>query len=210
MLPWIKLGVSTGRSALGLCPTWNRPNSIGWQIDGPATNRFYLRVGSSQIFLGSSCFTQNQENSGRWSTTTRFGWRSRDHHWTWTENSRSPPDMGRDCKIYTGSRRKTQDLHSIWIKILRSPPDLGEKLEISTKTRWSRSEKERKGGKSNKSTYSSVRSASIGWEKWNQNLNKRGSGFVGQNRHRPQWCLGRLAFSSGGRRSSNSCGSSGS
>lgn len=48
----------------------------------------------------------------------------------WTANSRSPPDLGGNREIYTGSGRRTQDFHSIWTEILRSPPDLGEELEM--------------------------------------------------------------------------------
>ena len=42
------LGVSTGWSGSGLCPTWNRPAHIGWEVERPAADRRQPRVESDR------------------------------------------------------------------------------------------------------------------------------------------------------------------
>ena len=51
--PWLSLGLSTGRSGLGLCPTRNQLNQIGWRSSRPTTDREKPRVESDRARVGS-------------------------------------------------------------------------------------------------------------------------------------------------------------
>ena len=115
-LLYTHVGVSTGRSGSGLCPTRNRPAHIGWDVERPVADRRQPRVESDRDPVHND----------------RVG-RSRSEFY--------PPDLHRifagNRQIFAGSRRifsgSSPDLcdnHRIEAGKTTSSPDLNENFHL--------------------------------------------------------------------------------
>ena len=130
--PLWKLGVSTGRSGSGLCPTRNRPDDIGFPARKPAADRKHQRVRSDW-----SCLI-----SGRIGWSRR--WCCRRFHFD--GDLYFSLDLRRICAKITRSKQKniksspdfckTHDIwakiHQIVARICKNPVDLHQKSLKST------------------------------------------------------------------------------
>ena len=102
---WSWVGLSMGRSELGLCPTQNQPNNFWWQGGWPTADRYKPWVNSISFQVDDVSFGQNRWSSSGGEILPRTGRILMDLVENWPDLIKLWSDLDRSCRDLARSQR---------------------------------------------------------------------------------------------------------